>query len=209
MEPFSLLTAAIAFVGAEVAKKCGGLVVDRVFASVKALLKGKLGREIQAVDLTPETLQAAQVDRSSEFVQEARSIVARSSALRRAQLVQVVLEGARVLWVDDQPRNNAYEAQTFAALGIRVEFVTSTEAALVKVNGTPYDLIISDMARERPDAGLIMVRKLRESGCRTEVILYIGQVDKGRGTPTGVFGITNHPEVLLHYVLDVLERERL
>src|SRR5438552_415657 len=111
MEPLSLLTAAVALVGAEVAKKCGGLVVDQAFAGLKAFLKGKLGREPQPDDLIPETLQAAQADTSPAFVQQARAVVAHSSALRRAQIVRTALEGARVLWVDDQPQNNVYESR--------------------------------------------------------------------------------------------------
>jgi CheY-like chemotaxis protein len=111
--------------------------------------------------------------------------------------------------VDDYPRNNAYECRSLAALGIHVEFVTSTDEALAKVRTGAYDVILSDMARERPDAGLVMLRRLRESGCRTEVIFYVGQLDKRRGLPIGAFGITNQPEPLLHYVFDVLERQRL
>jgi hypothetical protein len=36
MEPLTLLTAAVALVSAEVAKKCGGLLVDQTFAGLKA-----------------------------------------------------------------------------------------------------------------------------------------------------------------------------
>jgi hypothetical protein len=90
-----------------------------------------------------------------------------------------------------------------------VEFATSTDEAMAKGKRTAYDVIHSDMARDRPDAGLIFLQRLREAGCRTEVIFYIGQLDKGRGVPAGAFGITSEPEPLFHYVLDVLERRRL
>jgi CheY-like chemotaxis protein len=209
MDPLALLTAAVAFVGAEVAKKCGGLVIDQAFAGPKAFLKVKLGREPQPEDITTDTFRTAQLEAAPSFVEQARAIVARSSALRRAQLVKTVLAGARVLWVDDHPRNNAYECRTLAALGIQVEFATSTEEALAKVCPASYDVILSDMARDQPDAGLVLLHRLRQAGCPTEVVFYVGQLDKGRGVPAGAFGITNQLEPLLHYLFDVLERQRV
>ncbi len=123
--------------------------------------------------------------------------------------MQSALKGASVLWVDDVPANNTYEQRTLAALGIAVDLAVSTSEALVKVGRSTYDLILSDMARERPDAGLILLQRLRESGCRAEVVFYIGRVDASRRTPVGAFGITDRPEPLLHYVFDVLERRRV
>jgi CheY-like chemotaxis protein len=149
------------------------------------------------------------VEDSAAFVQQARAVVAQSSALRRAQLVQPVLEGARAPWVDDHPRNNAYECRTLTALGIQVEFAVSTEEALAKSRGVSYDVILSDIARERPDAGLVLLGRLREAGCLTEVVFYVGQMDKRWGVPVGAFGITNQPEPLLHLVFDVIERRRV
>jgi CheY-like chemotaxis protein len=209
MDPFSLLVSAVAFAGAEVAKKCGSLVIDQAFQGVSILLKKTLGGKLEPEDLTPERLRTVHMNASSAFAEQAQAVVAQSSALRRAQLVHPVLKGARVLWVDDQPRNIAYECQALIALGVAVELAVSTDAALAKVRQASYDVILSDMARDRPDAGLVLLRMLREVGCPTEVVFYVGQVDKGKGVPAGAFGITNQPEPLLHYVLDVLERSRV
>jgi hypothetical protein len=66
MDPLSLLTAAVAFVGAETAKKCGGLLVDQAFAGIKAILKVKLGREPQPSDLTPDTLRAVKANANDD-----------------------------------------------------------------------------------------------------------------------------------------------
>jgi hypothetical protein len=65
------------------------------------------------------------------------------------------------------------------------------------------------MARDRTDAGLVLLKSLREAGCPTEVVFYVGRVDPGKGVPAGAFGITSQPEPLLHYVFDVLERRRV
>jgi DNA-binding NarL/FixJ family response regulator len=90
-----------------------------------------------------------------------------------------------------------------------VDQADSTEEALRKVGRAAYEVILSDMARQGPDDGLILLQKLREAGCRTEVVFYVGRVDPKRGTPVGAFGIADRPEPLLHYVFDVLERNRV
>src|SRR5262249_29674556 len=110
---------------------------------------------------------------------------------------------------DDQPANNAYEQRTLAALGMRLDLAASTAEALGKVGRAAYDVILSDMARDTPDAGLVLLRRLREGGCRTEVVFYVGRVDPSRPAPLGAFGIAGSPEPLLHYVFDVLERRRV
>jgi hypothetical protein len=90
-----------------------------------------------------------------------------------------------------------------------VDQAVTTEEALGKAGRATYDVILSDMVRDRPDAGLVLLRKLREAGCRTEMVFYVGHVDRDRGTPVGAFGIEDRPEPLLHYVFDVLERHRV
>jgi CheY-like chemotaxis protein len=209
MDPLSLVTSAVALVGAEAAKKCGGALVEQAFAGFKSLFKGALGHDPEPDDLAPETLRAAGLETNPEVVRRAREVAERSPVLRRAQLVRPALEGARVLWVDDHPRNNAYECRTLTALGVTVEAVTTTKEALALVARGRYDVILSDMARSRPDSGLNLLRSLRQTGCPTEVVFYVGRVDPAKGVPVGAFGIVDKPQPLLHLVLDVLERHRL
>jgi CheY-like chemotaxis protein len=209
MEPFSLLAAAGAFLAAEAAKKVGGTVVDTAFNGVKSLLRKCVGRDPKPEDFAPAALQKAHLDVQPVFVEQARAAVARSSALRRAELVKRALDGASVLWVDDVPQNNAYEQRTLAALGMRLDLATSTAEALSLVGRSAHDVILSDMARDTPDAGLVLLRRLRDAGCRTEVVFYVGRVDPSRPIPAGAFGIAADPESLLHLVFDVLERHRV
>jgi CheY-like chemotaxis protein len=209
MEPLSLLAAAGAFLGAEAAKKAGGLAVETAFGAIKGLFKKQLGRDPKPDDFTAAALQGIRLGEQPIFIEQARAVVARSSALRRAELVKRVLQGAAVLWVDDHPANNAYEQRVLTALGMRLELATSTAEALAKVGRSGYDVILSDMARSTPDSGLGLLRKLRESGCGTEVVFYVGRVDPSRPTPTGAFAIADRPGPLLHYVFDVLERHRV
>ncbi len=209
MDPLTLLAAAGAFLGAEAAKKAGGMAVETAFGAIKGFFKKQLGHDPNPEDFAPDVLRRTRMAEQSDFVERIRAVVDRSSALRRAELVKRVLQGATVLWVDDHPANNAYEQRVLTALGIRLDLARSTAEALAKVGRSGYDVILSDMARSTPDSGLGLLRKLREGGYRTEVVFYVGRVDPSRTTPTGAFGIADHPEPLLHYVFDVLERHRV
>lgn len=209
MEPLSLLAAAGAFLAAEAAKHVGGVAVEKAFDGLKRLFNKHFGRDPVPADFAPQTIGENRLDTERAFVEEAREVVARSSALRRAELVKVACDGATLLWVDDHPANNAFERQAFTSLGMRVHYVMSTSQALTAIARETYDVILSDMARDTPDAGLVLLRKLREAGCQTEVVFYVGSVDTSRPTPLGAFGMADHPEPLFHYVLDVLERHRV
>jgi len=204
-----MLAAAGAFLAAETAKKVGGIAVEKAFDAVKGLFQKSFGRAPVPDDFNAATLRKTRLDADPVFVAQAHAVVSRSTALRRAEMVKRALDGASVLWVDDVPANNAYERQVLTQFNMRVDLATSTEEALAKVRHSAYDVILSDMARETPDAGLVLLRRLREAGCRTEVVFHVGELDTKRPTPLGAFGITNQPEPLLHYVFDVLERRRV
>src|SRR5262245_3013464 len=133
MEPISLLVAAGAYLGAEAAKQVGDKLIGNAFDGIKGLWKKCFGRDPKPDDFTPAAVQAAKLDAQPAFVEQAREVVKRSSALRRAELVNAALNGAAVLWVDDHPSNNAYERQVLVALGIRFDLATTTAEALAKV----------------------------------------------------------------------------
>jgi CheY-like chemotaxis protein len=135
----------------------------------------------------------------------------RSQVLRRAEAVIPALQpGARILWVDDQPENNANERRMFESLRIFVDEALSTDQALSRLERAAYDAVISDMSRNGDDqAGLRLLSEMRRREIDLPVIFYVGQIDSSRGTPPGAFGITVRPDELLHYTLDALERRRL
>jgi len=132
------------------------------------------------------------------------------SVLRRADMVAPILQGAQILWVDDNPGNNILERMTLKSMGIDVDLAISTNEALLMLAVNNYDAVISDMERQgSSNAGLQLLCRMRERGLFTQVVFYIGRVDRDRGTPPGAFGITSYPDDLMHYVLDILERERI
>jgi len=155
------------------------------------------------------TFTREELDRAIEKQAAQVSENDRSQVLRRAQRVIPVLQGAQILWVDDNPDNNIYERRILRSLGVFVDLARSTGEALSMLQQTTYDAVISDMARGGvPDEGLKFLTEMRKRGLYRWTIFYVGRVDWERGTPPYAFGITNRPDHLLHYVLDVLERER-
>jgi CheY-like chemotaxis protein len=84
---------------------------------------------------------------------------------------------AGVLWVDDDPRNNALQLDQMERKGIVVETARSTREALQKLTGQRYQLIVSDMERTEDgrvvaDAGLELVRTIRAFDRETPVVIY-------------------------------------
>lgn len=126
---------------------------------------------------------------------------------RRAMLVQPMVRGRRVLWVDDQPSNNFYERLALAEIGLGVDIATTSEEGIRSAQYVRPDVIVSDMNRHGDsNAGLEFMVAARAVGVSAPIIFYTGHADETRGVPIGAFGITDRPDEVLHLILDVLER---
>ena len=128
------------------------------------------------------------------------------SALKRAARVRSVLEGARLLWVDDHPEGNTRLAKVLRKLGVTVDLAAESDEALEMLRRHHYDVVVSDIARDKGTSGLDMLGEMARRGLRRWTILYVRDVQ--RTLPDNAFAITNRPDHLLHYVMDALERER-
>jgi len=138
-------------------------------------------------------------------------------ALARAATERRLTEGAEILWVDDRPANNRYEARMLRGFGAMITFACTTEEALEALKRAdddhePFDLILSDISRAFPTpddrAGIEMLPRLRAAGHHQPVILYVGNPDAGAPTPAGAFGVTARADELLNLILDALARVR-
>jgi hypothetical protein len=138
------------------------------------------------------------------------SMNARSKVLRRASLTAQVLVGMRVVWVDDKPENNLNEMQLLNSVGIFVDQVRSTDELFARLGRVKYDAVISDIARgDETDAGIRMAAEMWNRHLYNWTIFYVTRFDPSQGAPPRAFGITNRPDHLLHYLIDIAERERL
>jgi CheY-like chemotaxis protein len=108
--------------------------------------------------------------------------------------------GRQILWVDDNPTNNLYEMNYLRRLGDVVTPVVSTAQALEQLRAGYYDLVISDVfrveeveeiageplrprgggAEKVPDAGYVLLRKMRSRGLSTPLILYTSDGARAR-----------------------------
>lgn len=135
----------------------------------------------------------------------------RERVLRRAERCRLVLEGKRILWIDDSVVNNRREHELLEALGLKIESVQSGAVAEQSLadDGGGYDLILSDIARPEGDrAGLEFLERyrLRRPNQKVPLIFYINQRNENEPMPIGAFGLTNRPDELLDLVIDALER---
>ena len=86
-------------------------------------------------------------------------------------------EGA-ILWVDDHPEKNDFEIARLKEFGYQIHEVTTTAKVLEYLqSGMQFSVIISDMGRYeenqfKPKAGLELIGHIRETGCKTPVIIY-------------------------------------
>ena len=93
-----------------------------------------------------------------------------------AQALVDMPDQKRVLWVDDRPEGNRFEAAALAHLQIEVVAVRGTDAAMACIGADTegFDLVISDWERpaEGPQAGLRLLERLRATGSAVPLVYY-------------------------------------
>jgi CheY-like chemotaxis protein len=133
----------------------------------------------------------------------------RDQVSRRAARLQTLIRGSRVLIVNDIPSEMQHVIAILRALGLDVEVVTNTEAALSSLRQHAYDVIISDMSRGTSvDEGLRFLDRMRQGRIYPPTIFTVGKYQPDRGTPPYAFGITNRVDELLNLLFDAIERGR-
>ena len=157
-----------------------------------------------AVASRPE--EGAEEGSAPQNVRTAAAVVAEAATPRVIRRTA----GAKVLWVDDKPKNNVYERQALEALGVSFVLALSTDEALEKLARQRFDAIISDMGRP-PDqqAGYTLLDRLRANGDRTPFIIYAGSraaEHQAESRRRGAVGSTNQPAELLEMVLAAIGR---
>lgn len=152
----------------------------------------------------------ALLDEAAATTKTVVSAGSKRGVLRRLEHAADVLKGGRLLWVDDHPEGNASLIQLFRAAGMEVDTALSTAEALSRLRMRSYDVILSDNGRQQdPSAGISMLRDLDDLGIDTPVVLYTLGFDYQRGFPRRAFAVTEAPDEVVHYVIDLIERARV
>lgn len=192
----ALVATAVSYTAALLTNAAAGVAMDKLFTEAAKLLIALVGPTMGGKPDTGGDAKGGGAVRSDPRIQRAiEEVIGASPALRRAQMAARVVEGARILWVDDNPDNNRYERRMFVSLKAEVEPVTSTDVALSDLRSSKHDLVISDMARGGvANAGVQFLQRMRDEGNATPVVFYFLNVDRSRGVPPGAFGMTNRPD---------------
>jgi CheY-like chemotaxis protein len=117
-------------------------------------------------------------------------------------------ESSTVLWVDDNPSNNAYETAKLRTDGVQVIEARSTAEAIATLrSGRPApDVVITDLGRVEDgtfvrDAGLELIKQARAVGFEKPMYMYSTRAAKLEREPdvvaAGGNGITDSPVELL------------
>ncbi len=206
MDPLTLLLTGTTYAASLVAKKAADDLAKDFWTYIKGSLSKALGRDPAPGDVTRQALQKVAAEPAVQ--ERLQALIRGDGALRRAQLVEPALRGARILWIDDHPEGNVWEYDCLTALGAGVKTVETTRSAVACLQREPYDLVISDVEREgQATKGIEDLPLLQIRERPTPVILYV--MDLKPGVPPGAFGITARPDELLHLCMDALERSRL
>lgn len=128
---------------------------------------------------------------------------------RRAQRISSIIQGSKLLLVNDIPEEMINVQRILRSLGIAVDVSRSTKSALSMLANVHYDVIVSDMSRDGvPDEGLRFLNELIKRGAYRPVIFTVANFDPSRGVPPYAFGITNRVDEMLNLIFDVLERTK-
>ncbi len=158
------------------------------------------------------TIAREQMDRSFEKWNIKADDKDRARVLARAKRIAPILNGAKMLWLDDEPGTLIEERLLLGQLGISVDFFDKfSEELMSKLTNNAYDLVVSDMKYQNPD-GVKVKNNLLEEMVKRKIdiplIYYVGNYDRERGVPLNSFGMTDRPDQFLHLVFDIIERKR-
>jgi CheY-like chemotaxis protein len=174
----------------------------------------------EALSTSDARSQLAQIQAAVEITAaESRVMGGNIDAASLRQIADVVatitpdviskVHGKRVLWVDDMPEGNVYTRRSLEVLGVSVESVTSTEAAMAELRIGSFAAIISDMGRpEGATAGYDLLRQIRATNVNIPFFIFSrnGSSAENRkaAESKGVEGSTNDPKELLRWVVTAL-----
>jgi CheY-like chemotaxis protein len=187
--PALVVIAALGFLAIKYRKE-----IPRALSRLQRFSSGGLEIELAIVDLKTAQPDAPVSDENAGAV------------ARRVKHNFAVIRGGRVLWVDNKPMGNTGERTFLRSAGISVTNALSTEEGLDQLRRDDYDVVITNQSRGGvQNAGEELADLAWAHDSKVPFIAYIGTVDPERPTPAHFRGVTNRPDELVHFVLDVLE----
>ena len=115
-----------------------------------------------------------------------------------------------ILWVDDNPINNSYEASVLKQLGASIVTARSTAEAKALFLQGRFDLVISDIVRveagrRNPEAGFELLKDLKHASPGIRVLFYTSNVARvNRESARDAYGIVDSPTDLINLASNAL-----
>lgn len=123
--------------------------------------------------------------------------------------LEILPTSKRLLWVDDNPKNNSYLIAAIESQGHSVDIALSTDEGLKQFSHRQYHAVISDMGRPESDkAGIELAKKIRQSNTDIPFYIFCGKWAatnlKERALSSGVSAITSSGTTLMKYLSSAL-----
>jgi CheY-like chemotaxis protein len=154
----------------------------KLFNPIYSLIESARGRKfsikVAGNELTMEEVSKQQLTIVSDLQNKVSELERRINAVpetvpSQSRVSEQVVK--RILWVDDNPRNNSLLAAVLEERGARVDIALSTDAGVEKFKKHPYDIVLSDMGRPENDkAGIDLTKRLKNISPSTPVFIFCG-----------------------------------
>ncbi|MEU5152856.1 response regulator [Glycomyces sp. NPDC021274] len=123
-----------------------------------------------------------------------------------------LLQGGAILWIDDHPHWNEPLIRLFRTAGMRVDPVGTTDEALRYLDRDDYDLVITDLRRERDPgdrvAGMVLLDRMVARGFPTPAVVFSDNPQVRTMSHPRAAATTNSPEELVNHVVDLVGHRR-
>ncbi|HEY3740903.1 MAG TPA: response regulator [Bryobacteraceae bacterium] len=136
-----------------------------------------------------------------------------------ANLSQAILPSGptvrRLLWVDDNPKNNSYFVEQLSRAGVTVDLAGSTGEALKRFNDQMYDYVISDMGRLEgliydPIAGIGLLKAVRSKNAKIPFVIFCSTQARHKygdqALALGATAVTSSPTELVGLLRSVVKQ---
>lgn len=158
-----------------------GVLFLKLFEPIRDIVKSARDRKftikVAGNELTMEEVSEQQQALLNDLQQKVSALERAPSATLSAvpSTATEPSSSARILWVDDNPRNNSILIASLEERGVRVDIALTTIDGIAKFKRGNYDAVISDMGRpEGERAGIDLVKSIKALGAPTPVFIYCG-----------------------------------
>jgi CheY-like chemotaxis protein len=121
----------------------------------------------------------------------------------------ISLQGAKILWVDDNPDGQIYERHALEQLGIEFTLANNTNDAVRLLQQQRFRLVITDFARkDDPQGGYTLLEALRKIQPSTPLVIYSGSANPdliAEAKRRGAYTETNQPQELFDAAVDAIK----